>query len=35
MDQTANAVFAFPYKKLNIYIKYILDSNILIRKMFL
>ena len=32
MDQIANAVFVFPYKKLNIYIKYILDSDKLIRK---
>ena len=32
MDQIANAVFVFPYKKLNIHIKYILDSDKLIRK---
>ena len=32
MDQIANAVFMFPYKKLNIYIKCILDSDKLIRK---
>ena len=32
MDQIANAVFVFPYKKLNIYIKYTLDSDKLIKK---
>ena len=34
MDEIVNAVFVFPYKKLNIYIKYILDSVKLKRKIF-
>ena len=32
MDQTANAIFVLPYKKLNIYIKCFLESDMFIRK---